>query len=92
MTLQVQWEEPGQHLGGTHPQALFSPTSESICNPSVISGALLNSAFNRSGPYCAGSLAPRPWGQTVMNESDILVTQAPEAWHPMEEGSTEVCK
>lgn len=91
MTLQVRREEPGQHLGGTHPQALFSPTSRSICNPSVISGALFNSAFNRSGPYCAGGLAPRPCGQTVLNESDILVTQAPEARRPMEEGSTEAC-
>lgn len=27
-----------------------------------------------------------------MNESDILVTQAPEAWHPMEKSSTEACK
>lgn len=92
MTLQVQQEELGHQLGDAHPQALFSPTSKSICNPSVISGALLISAFNRSGPYCAGSLAPRPWGQTVMNESDILVTQAPKAWHPMEKGSTEACK
>lgn len=83
VTLRVQWEEPGTP-GGGHPQTLFSSTSKSICNPSIISGALLISAFNRSGPHCAGSRAPRPWGQTVVNESDILVTQAPEAWHPME--------
>lgn len=73
-------------LGGAHPQALFSSTSKSICNPSVISHALLISAFNGSGPYCAGSRAPRPWGRTVRNESDS------EAWHPTEKGSAEACK
>lgn len=73
-------------LGGAHPQALFSSTSKSICNPSVISHALLISAFIRSGPYCAGSRAPRPWGRTVRNESDS------EAWHPTEKGSAEGCE
>lgn len=75
--------EHGGGGGGAHPQALFSSTSKSICNPSVISHALLISAFNRSGPYCGGSPAPRPWGQTVRNESDS------EAWHPTEKGSAE---